>query len=94
MIRAVYRDGKIEPLDKIPAYWDEGQELEIQQTGGKMSPEEFDELDQWVAEMEEATKNITDEDHDQFMAILNQLEAESKEQGRREMEKMSGRPLA
>jgi len=59
-----------------------------------MSPEELGELDQWVAEMEEATKDITDEDHDQFMDILNQFEAESKEVGRHEMEKMSGRPLA
>jgi len=29
MIRAVYRDGKIQPVDKVPPDWPEGQSLEI-----------------------------------------------------------------
>ena len=29
MIRAIFRDGMIQPLDPLPAGWGEGQELQI-----------------------------------------------------------------
>ena len=87
MIRAVYRNGSIQPVDKVPGSWLHGEELTVEQTGGKMSPEEIHEFDAWVADVEAATAKISPEDHDRFMAVLNQLEAESKELGCRELER-------
>jgi hypothetical protein len=70
MIRAIYHNGAIRPIDDIP----------------ELSPEEVAELDDWVADMKAATAGITDEDHAQFMAALEEVERESKEWARREME--------
>ena len=33
MIRAVYRDGKIQPMDELPGDWHEGEPLEIRPLG-------------------------------------------------------------
>jgi|tagenome__1003787_1003787.scaffolds.fasta_scaffold18683451_2 hypothetical protein len=33
MIRAVYRDGKIQPMDKLPVEWHDGEPLEIRALG-------------------------------------------------------------
>ena len=47
MIRAVYRDGAIQPLDEVPADWQEGQELEIR----AMQPcEAAADTDDWINE--------------------------------------------
>lgn len=84
MIRAVYRDGKIQALDGIPADWREGDELVVDAVECEETPESFEE---WVAELNEAAAGISDEEHDRFMKALDEVERESKELGRREMEK-------
>jgi predicted DNA-binding antitoxin AbrB/MazE fold protein len=84
MIRAIYRSGVIQPLDDVPADWQEGEELTVDLADPAPTAEE---LDAWVADVKAATANISDEDHDKFMAALAEVEAESKELARREMER-------
>jgi hypothetical protein len=85
MIRAIYRDGAIQPLDEVPADWREGDELIVDQADEVPSAEE---LDAWVADVEAAVAKIPDSDHDIMEAVLAQVEAESKELGRRELERL------
>jgi len=44
--------------------------------------------DGWLAELNAAAAEISDEEHDRLMAALAEVEAQSKELGRREMEKL------
>ena len=85
MIRAVYRDGAIQPLDGIPAEWQEGDELVINAVSESIPSQSFEE---WAADLNAATEGISEEDHQRFMAALEEVERESKELGRREMEKV------
>ena len=85
MIRAIYRDGKIQPIDGIPADWHEGDELFVEAAAEEMPTESFEE---WVADLRAATEGITDEDHQEFMAALEEVERQSKELGRRESERL------
>ncbi len=84
MIRAIYRKGKIQPVDAVPEDWADGQELTIESAPSVPTPKE---LEAWSADVAAATADISDEEHDRFMAILAEVEAESKELGRREMER-------
>ena len=91
MIRAVYRKGAIEPLDSVPADWREGQELEVREPEDALEanwPPTAEELEKWSADVLAATAGITDEEHAEFLKALDEIEAESKELGRREMERM------
>lgn len=74
------------PDDSLPDL--QGGERSGEPTGKEVSPEVLDELDEWAAAVEAATARISPEDHNKFMAILEQVEAESKELGRREMERL------
>jgi hypothetical protein len=82
MIRAVYRDGAIQPLDTVPAEWHEGDKLIVEQVETTPTAAEIDE---WAADVEDAAARIPDEDHDRAMAAIAQHRAEAKEQARREM---------
>jgi hypothetical protein len=84
MIRAVYRKGKIQPVDAVPDDWADGQELMIEPAPRVPTPED---LAAWSDNVAASTAEISDEEHDRFMAILAEIEAESKELGRREMER-------
>lgn len=83
MIRAIYRDGAIQPLDELPVTWRDGQELVVAEHVGAELRET---IEQWTAEMDAAAA-LEDEDHDRFMKALEEVERESKILGRREMEK-------
>ena len=82
MIRAIYRNGQIQPIDMLPANWHEGDRLVVRQD--EASPTEKD-LDQWAADVEAAAANISDEDHEKFMAAIAEHRAEAKRWMRREM---------
>ena len=84
MIRAVYRQGTILPLDAVPAGWREGEELLVQEV--TPSVPSADVLAAWAADVQAAAECIGEADHVQFMAILADVEAESKEQGRQHLE--------
>ena len=82
MVRAVFKKGKIQPLDTFPESWKEGQELLIEEADVAADPEE---LAAWSREIEEAAERIPEEEHTRFWAALEEIERESKEEARREM---------
>jgi hypothetical protein len=82
MIRAVYRDGKIEPLDSVPKGWREGDKLLVEQE--ETAPTE-QEIENWAAEVEATAAKISDEDHGKFMAAIAEHRADAKKWMRREM---------
>jgi hypothetical protein len=82
MIRAVYRDGKIQPVDVVPEEWHEGAKLVVEQE--EVTPTE-EELEQWAVEVETAAAKISEADHQQAMAAIAQHRTEAKQWMRREM---------
>jgi hypothetical protein len=82
VVRAVLKQGKIQPLDDLPEFWSEGQELLIEEGELPVDPEE---IATWSREIEEAAARIPAEEHERFLAALEEYEKESKEQARREM---------
>ena len=84
MIRAVFRHGTIQPVEPVPATWSEGQALEISEPGSEDYSQSGDE---WLADLAAAAAKIPDSTHDEVAAILAEVERESKELGRREMER-------
>jgi hypothetical protein len=82
MIRAVYRDGKIQPLDEVPKGWREGDRLVVEHEEATPSAEE---IDKWAAEVEAAAAQISEEDHQRAMAAIAEHRAQAKEWMRREM---------
>jgi hypothetical protein len=47
MIRAVYRNGTIEPVDEVPADWQEGAELEVRPLPKR---DAVSDTDDWISE--------------------------------------------
>jgi hypothetical protein len=85
MIRAVFRQGVIQPLDAVPEAWQEGSELLVQEAApAGPSPEA---VAAWAAEVEAAAARIDETDHDCFMSVLADVEAESKVLGRQQLER-------
>ena len=84
MIRAAYRDGVIQPLDEVPTDWRDGDELVVRELheSGIAS-----ERDNWLSELNAAAAKIPDRVHNEVAAALAQIEAESKEFARRELER-------
>jgi predicted DNA-binding antitoxin AbrB/MazE fold protein len=83
MIRAVYRDGAIQPLDDVPAEWKEGKRLEIREL---RDDEAENNSDNWLGRLNAAAAKIPQRVHDELAVALAEIEAESKEHARREME--------
>jgi predicted DNA-binding antitoxin AbrB/MazE fold protein len=84
MIRAVYRDGAIQPLDDVPAEWREGIKLEVRELEDDQTDAESD---NWLAELNAAASKIPSYLHEELARALEEIEAESKEFARREMER-------
>jgi hypothetical protein len=63
----------------------EGEELTIEQTGGKLASDELEDLGNWLAELKEAAAKISDEDHAIMEAAIAEHRAEAKRWARREM---------
>jgi hypothetical protein len=82
VVRAVLRKGRIQPLDALPRSWSEGQELLIEEGESPVDPEE---IAAWSREIAEAAVKIPIEEHDRFLAALEEQKKESKEQARREI---------
>jgi hypothetical protein len=82
MIRAILKNGKIQPLDELPAYWHEGQELIVEGCEPSDDPED---IRQWYAELVELSAQIPDEDHERMAAALAEQKRQAKDWMRREM---------
>jgi len=80
-IKAILRDGRIQPLEPLPRDWTEGQELVVEE------PESADaeaEINQWATDLDKSTAQIPVEEHDRFLRALDEIERASKEAVRRE----------
>ncbi len=80
MIRAIDRDGKIEPLDPRPAHWGEGRELQIIEAEPSDDPEE---IEKWWNELRNGPDDP--EDWQRFEAALAEADRVAKDQVRKEM---------
>ena len=78
------KNGVIEPLEQLPSDWHDGQELLVVHAGPALSPEA---LKDWAADFQVAATGMTDEMHAELMRAIEQVEIESKELARREMER-------
>lgn len=83
-IKAILRDGVIQPLEPLPANWSEGQELVVEQPDLTQTHAQ---LDAWARELEAATTQLPDEEHGRFRQALIEIERESKEVVRQEWER-------
>jgi hypothetical protein len=81
MIKAILRNGHIQPLEPLPPNWTDGQELVVEQPQANTSREE---IEKWADDLDLATANISPEDQARFEAVLDEIERESKEAVRRE----------
>ena len=82
MIRAIIRHGHIEPLDRLPEDWSEGQEVTVEVSEHCPTDET---IRNWHAEWKAACPDISAEDHvelDEALATIRQL---GKDQMRKEM---------
>ena len=75
-IRAVLRQGVIQPVEPLPPGWVEGQELVVE---GPKPDNSSEALNQWARELDTATAEIPAEEHDRFLQALDEIERESKE---------------
>jgi predicted DNA-binding antitoxin AbrB/MazE fold protein len=82
MIRAIYHNGVIRPLDSVPPEWNDGDEVMVERS--KAAPTDV-ELDQWIAEVSDVAAHISDEDHARVAAAIAAHRAEAKKWARREM---------
>jgi hypothetical protein len=105
MIRAVYRKGKIQPVDAVPGDWREGQELEIRELpraaiddefaqwlsgGSLMSDSARAELDRRLAELHRlGPLELEPEEVHEFDSLLKNMD----EASRRQMQQL-GEPWA
>jgi hypothetical protein len=80
-IKAILRDGRIQPLEPLPADWADGQELVVEEPEPSDDPVE---IERWAKELEESTAKIPAEEHERFLRALEENELESKEAVRRE----------
>jgi hypothetical protein len=69
-------------MDKVPTAWHDGDEVAVERVEVTPTAEE---LDAWIAELNAAASQISDEDHDRAMAAITQHRAEAKRWMRREM---------
>jgi hypothetical protein len=80
-IKAILRDGRIQPLEPLPSQWSEGQELVVEQPERSVSEAEIVE---WDKEIEAEARRIPAEEHERFQRALEEIESESKRMVRRE----------
>lgn len=76
------KNGAIQPLDPLPAEWEDGKELIVEE--GEEEIPDAQSLAEWKREMDEAAAAIPLEEHERFLKALAEAEAESKAAVRRE----------
>jgi hypothetical protein len=82
MIRAIVKNGTIQPVDAMPADWSDGREVVVEDAELCRRPED---IDHWYAELEAAAATIDPEDDQRLHDAVSEVRREAKEQARREM---------
>jgi hypothetical protein len=79
-IKAILRDGRIQPLEPLPPDWTDGQELVVEEPDlGQTTTE----VKEWAKELEESTAKIPAEEHERLERALEEIERDSKDAVRR-----------
>ncbi len=84
MIKAIVKNGTIEPLEPIPTEWSDGQEVVVQETY-RDSRETPDELDRWYRELDALCVASDPEDDERLRTALAQAHEQAKAVVRRQM---------
>ena len=79
-IKAILRNGSIEPVEPLPAEWAEGKELLVEDGEAANAGN----VEAWARELDTAVSQVAAEEHDRFRKALEDVELESKEAVRRE----------
>jgi len=82
MIRAILKRGKIQPVDKLPEYWREGQELIVERAEPSGNPTD---IKKWYAKLVALSAQIPPEDHKRMAAAVAEQDRQAKEQMRQDM---------
>ena len=84
MLKAVVRGGEIQPLEPLPADWQEGQPLRVDKADdGEMA---VDEIDRDFAVLAKLCETSEPEDEEQLEQRLVEARRQAKELVRRQME--------
>jgi hypothetical protein len=81
-IKAILRNGSIQPLEPLPPDWAEGKELLVEDSALGSG----EDLIEWAREIDEAARELPPEEHARFREALDALERQSKDAVRREWE--------
>ncbi len=84
MIRAIVRNGRLEPLEPLPRNWNEGTELSIEMALPSDSPVGAANWQQQFDEMEAHAAQVSPEDITELNAILDENDRQQKEIVRRQ----------
>jgi hypothetical protein len=82
MIRAILKNGKIKPMDKLPEHWHEGQELIVEGAEPSGNPAV---IKKWYAKLRALSAQIPLDDHQRMATAVAEHDREAKEQMRRDM---------
>jgi hypothetical protein len=80
-IKAILRNGRIQPLEPLPSDWTDGQELVVEQPDLAGAEAQ---IGQWAKDLEDAAARLPAEEHHRFRQALSEIERESKEAIRRQ----------
>ena len=85
MIRAVFRDGAIHPLDPVPEGWKDGAEIRLEEVKTS-TDQESEKLEQWYHEMQATVADLDrSEEWAEIEQTLHEADRCAKDQVRREM---------
>ncbi len=85
MIRAIVKNGMIQPLEPLPPEWSEGREMLVQEANGSVGSTS-DQLDEWYRDLETLCAAADPVDDDRLSVALAQAHEEAKALMRRQME--------
>lgn len=80
-MKAVLKNGVIQPQEPLPADWPEGTELEVERAESSLNG---DSLDQWYAELEAACSQLDPRDDKLLKNAIADVRREEKERARKE----------
>jgi hypothetical protein len=84
MIRAVVRNGVVQPLEPLPADWNDGRQVVVEEF--EPCPVMAEDVDRWSSEMNELTAALNDaEEWQEIETALAEADREAKAIVRREM---------
>jgi hypothetical protein len=84
MIRAIVRNGSIEPIEPIPPEWPDGKEVVVQETPDN-SHEAPESLDRWYQELNALCVAGDADDDERLKTALREAHEQAKAMVRRQM---------